>query len=121
MEVNKLELEGQTITKIEKRKDDELYISTKEGNHYKMYHEQDCCESVRLYEMVGEIENILNSPITLAEEDSSEPKDWKVGEWSESYSFSTYYLETVKGRLEIYFLGESNGYYSESMNFYKVK
>lgn len=109
------ELVGKTITYL-----DDYEIQTSDGNKYMFYHEQDCCESVSLHEIKGNIDDILNSPVTLAEEDGCEPDDWKAG-YEESYTFSNYFLETVKGRLEIYFLGTFNGYYGESMNFYKVK
>lgn len=107
------ELIGKTIICL-----DETEIKTSDGKRYLFYHEEECCESVNLYKIKGNIEDILNSPITLAEEDGGEPEDWKPSKWQESYTFSNYFLETSKGRLEIYFLGESNGYYGESMNFY---
>lgn len=109
------ELIGKTIISL-----DETNIETSDGAKYYFYHEQDCCETVDLYKIKGNIDDILNSPVTLAEEDGAAPECWKP-EYVESYTFSNYFLETVKGRLEIYFLGESNGYYGESMNFYKVK
>lgn len=108
------ELVGKTIIKL-----DEGGLETSDGNKYMFYHEQDCCESVNLYEIKGNIDDILDSPVALAEEDGSAPDDWKP-KYVESYTFSNYFLETAKGRVEIYFLGESNGYYGESMNFYKI-
>jgi hypothetical protein len=108
------ELVGKTIVKL-----DEDGLETSDGNKYIFYHEQDCCESVGLFKMEGDVNNILNSPVILAEEDGSEPKDFDA-KYEDSYTFSNYFLETAKGRLEIYFLGSSNGYYGESMNFYKV-
>ena len=47
---------------------DEIRITTKEGNTYRMYHDQDCCESVNINEIIGDVNDILDSPILRAEE-----------------------------------------------------
>jgi hypothetical protein len=118
---NFFELKGQTIIDIDRS--DASFIKTATGE-YQLYHNQDCCESVTCERVVGNVGDILNSPITLAEDDHNEP-DWhengNTDTWIyDSHTWSRFALETVKGRVEFWFLGVSNGYYSETMTFEKV-
>lgn len=95
-----------------------------DGSKYLMYHEQDCCESVDVNDICGDIACLLNTPITKAEEvvDSSmENGGVKDMEYEpESYTWTFYHLATVKGYVTIRWYGESNGYYSESVDFVQV-
>ena len=38
-----------------------------DGSRYLMYHEQDCCESVDVNDICGDISCLLNTPITKAD------------------------------------------------------
>ena len=79
---------------------------------FKLKHMQDCCESVDIDEIHGDLSDLVGTPILLAEE-SYHHGDGK-SEWTESNTWSFYKLATVKGHVTIKFYGESNGYYSES-------
>ena len=47
-----------------------------------MYHEQDCCESVYLEEIIGDLDDLIGSPITMAEEISQVGEsDWGSATW----------------------------------------
>lgn len=115
------DLVGKVIVKIEMDFDDEITIETSDGNEYLIRHEQNCCETVHLDRWIGNVADILNEVITLAEDDHDDP-DWADNReyGDDSHTWSAYYLETSKGRLELWFLGESNGCYVESMSFIKV-
>lgn len=119
MEIN--ELLGKTLTEITGADigGDEIVFICSDGTNYKLYHEQDCCESVTINDIVGYITDLLGSPLTMAEEISSE-EEKSPREYFESYTWTFYKLATVKGYVTIKWLGESNGYYSESVTFDKI-
>lgn len=85
-----------------------------------MYHDQDCCDSVSINDIIGDIDDLLNTPILLAEERSSDdPEDFDPTN-HESYTWTFYELATIKGTVQIRWFGESNGYYSESVTFKEI-
>lgn len=117
------ELKGKTIDKIVglEKSSDEVHFYTSDGKHYIMYHDQECCESVMIDDVNGCVDDLIGSPITIAEERTSEenPEGVKV-ECQESFTWTFYTLATVKGYVNIRWYGESNGYYSESVDFQEV-
>ena len=83
-----------------------------------MYHEQDCCESVGVEEIEGEINDIIGSPILVAEERTEDGYNIPEGEGDGMWTFYT--LRTVKASVTIRWYGESNGYYSISVSFEEI-
>ena len=120
------DLVGKTLTEI-KNNDDKLIFIVDDGTQYKMYHKQDCCESVSIEDVNGDLEDLIGNPILLAEEVSNyEPvseedkqKTKEANEWG-SCTWTFYKLATIKGYVDIRWFGQSNGYYSESVNFIQV-
>jgi hypothetical protein len=107
------ELLGKTLSDVRVDKElDEILFVCQDGSEYLMYHDQDCCESVYIDDVSGELMDLVGSPITLAEESSeSGDTDWGSSTWT------FYRFATVKGYVDIKWYGSSNGYYSESVNF----
>lgn len=109
-------LKGKTLASLTDN-GGELVFKTTDGETYRMYHEQDCCESVRLEDVVGDLEDLVGSEILIAEEINGEgPADFEA---SESCTWTFYKFATRKGYVDLRWLGESNGYYSESVSFCK--
>ena len=96
--------------------DDEIRFKCSDGSEYLMHHEQDCCESVYIKELNGDFEDMLHSPILSAVELSSAGDDNDY--WSSTWTF--YKLQTEKGYMDITWFGESNGYYSERVDFVEM-
>ena len=105
---------GKTITSIEglKVESEEVLFVCEDGSKFKMFHEQDCCESVSVEDVNGNIENILNSPILKADEKSNNGENDYGTE-----TFTFYTIATINGFVDIRWHGESNGYYSEEVTF----
>ena len=129
MEINVLL--GKTLSSVTVNDNqDEIIFECVDGVKYKMYHQQDCCEGVSIEDISGDLSDLIGSPILLAEETSStenpkdiqEQKDGGSDKWDYQYSFTwTFYkLATIKGYIDIRWYGESNGYYSESVDFVEV-
>lgn len=115
------ELLGKTLTAVHVNGDEIEFVT--EDTTYKMYHSQDCRESVDIEDVVGDWADLIGSPITLAEESSNSdnPKTYGSPETyqysDESHTWTFYKLATVKGYVDIRWYGSSNGYYSEGVSF----
>lgn len=117
-------LRGKTITSIVQIGGDRIEIATDDGKRYVMYHTQDCCESVRIYRIFGKLDSLIGSPlITASQEISSEcPSGVENPEsLDESYTWTIYRFTTKDHHVRIYWLGESNGCYSESVDFEEIE
>ena len=112
------DLIGKTLSKID-NDSDEIVFTCEDGTKYKQYHDQDCCESVSVEDIAGDLADLIGSPILVADESSSDDSVKPELE-SDSYTWTFYKLATVKGHVTIRWLGVSNGYYSESVSFAKL-
>ena len=119
------ELIGKTIVSIVGMEEgsEEITFTTLDGKQYKMYHEQDCCENVTIDDVCGDVMDLIGSPLLLAEERTSEenPPDFKDVGWQDSFTWTFYHFATINGYLDLRWYGESNGYYSESVDFEEIK
>lgn len=107
-------LTGKTIELIrglEKGSEEAEFICS-DGTRFLMHHERECCESVTIEDVVGDVFDLLNSPIVIAEENTSTGGNAKD---LCTYTYTFYKLATTKGYVDIRWYGESNGYYSESV------
>ncbi|CAH0448121.1 hypothetical protein SM033_00297 [Vibrio phage vB_VpaM_sm033] len=109
----------ETITKIVglEKESDCVEIHTASGDVHVFYHEQDCCEYVRLNDFEGDAEDFVGALITDAFEitDYNDTCDEEGSD--ESYTWTFYKIQTNKGELWMRWLGESNGYYSEEVTY----
>lgn len=109
------DLFGKTLTSVENVNGEELVFTTTEGRKYRLYHYQDCCESVFIESIVGDLNDLVGEPLLMVEESSNE------GESEYGTSTWTFYkFATRKGYVDVRWFGESNGYYSESVDFEEV-
>ena len=100
--------------------DDEIIFRTSDGDVYRMYHEQNCCESVYIDDIAGDLQDLVGSEILMAEEVEGEsPAGFEHNDY-ESYSWTFYKFATIKGYVDIRWYGSSNGYYSEGVDFCKI-
>ena len=116
-------LKGKTLINIEVDTDiNNIRFVDSDGNKYDMYHDQEYNEDVYIEDICGDINNLLNTPIILAEEVTNSddpPTDNGDGTTDRSYTWTFYKLATIKGYVTIRWYGTSNGHYSEVVDFFK--
>ena len=115
------DLIGQTMASVENLGDSELLFVTTDGKKFKLHHLHDCCESVSIESVVGDLNDLVGEPMLVAEEITSteNPQDAKPEtlEYQDSFTWTFYKFATRKGYVDVRWYGESNGYYSESVDF----
>ena len=95
-----------TLTEID------FYFS--DGSHAKFYHAQDCCESVTIEDVNGDWNDLIGNPILVADEREEDAE----GDIPECGTWTFYTFRGIGGSVDVRWLGESNGYYSESVDFW---
>lgn len=115
------EMVGKTFNsvKLEDKYKSELTFKNAE-EEYVFYHMQDCCEGVWVEEIHGDLKDLEDSPLLRAEEitsfDGHSTEDASTAEYSECHQWTFYKFATIKGEVVVRWLGESNGYYSTSVD-----
>jgi|WetSurMetagenome_2_1015567.scaffolds.fasta_scaffold173822_1 hypothetical protein len=108
---------GKTFTKIEGLNigSDCVKFFTKSRDNYLMTSDEGLGVNdieIRLDDIVGDIEDLVNSPIVRAEISCSK----KDGE----PTWTFYIIGTQKGTVTLKWYGTSNGYYSEEVEIYET-
>jgi hypothetical protein len=119
-------LAGQTLTSVSGGiGDEQMDFVTDSGKQYRMLHCQDCCESVSVEDINGDLADLIGTPILFAVEESSGERPEGVENPDsyepESQTWTFYRIGTIKGTVVIRWYGTSNGYYSESVDFEELE
>jgi hypothetical protein len=109
-------LVGMTFVKITGDEgSDRIVFVRDDGVEFVMYHHQDCCENVYVESIVGDLHDLLDSPIVRAEEATNDDESaYECGMWT------FYKLATKNGYVDIRWYGSSNGYYGVGVSFEEV-
>lgn len=105
---------ARVIDRIECSKDEITFICNN-SRRFKMFHQQDCCEVVSVEEIIGDLDDLIGTPIIMAEERSERDNDA-----DESATWTFYEFRTIKGSVTIRWYGASNGYYSEEVTIDEI-
>lgn len=115
------ELVGKTLTRIEQKEKEELIFYCADGNIFQMFHYQNCCEDVEIEDICGSLDDLINTPILLAEESTSQEPPEGCQKQDDDNEWTFYKIATVKGDVTIRWYGSGNGYYSLSVSFERVQ
>ena len=108
------ELNGQTVKSI-KREEGKLLFVLDDDREFLFTHDQDCCEHVWLSDVTGDWKDVIGQKIIAAHETANRGE---TDYGSETWTFYT--IVTFMGNVTLRWCGESNGYYSESVDLYWV-
>lgn len=118
------DLLGETLIQIDGQVgDDEMIFRCASGRVFRMFHYQNCCESVSVEDICGDMNSLLGFPILEAEEviSGENPPDVDMSHrYQDSFTWTFYKLRTMNGGVTIRWYGASNGYYSERVSFKEV-
>ena len=117
---NFFELKGKTIVGINDLEigSGQVSIRTNDGN-YELYHDQDCCEHVRIVKVIGNVNELIGEVIFAEEDSGANDPDWynkpsnyaQLVQWyqdlEEQYPD---YIEVFKAN-ELYGTGQATGGY----------
>mgnify|MGYP000844704805 CR=1 FL=1 len=87
---------------------DVVIFEKSDGVKWFMYHPQNCCEYVTLEEVIGDLSDLEDSPLLMAEVVSSEVG---TNEWT------FYKFRTAKGDVTFRWCGDLDSYYSIEVTF----
>lgn len=137
METKLSDFIGLVVTRVEQHPDNARLDLIFDLDHRRLrfQHIQDCCESVFLDEIVGDLNDLIGAPLVECEQVSGEtvgfadPYAGKSSRYGaenfdedapESYTWTFYKLGTRKGSVTLRWFGNSNGYYSENVDVDEV-
>ena len=129
---------GKTLTSVTvNENNDKISFVCEDESRFIMLHHNDCCECVVIEDTCGDLQDLVGTPILVAEEITNKeyPFTGPHGEAllkakflqgskapvrdyepdSETWTF--YKFRTLKGSVDIRWHGSSNGYYSETVSF----
>lgn len=95
--------------------DDQMTFTSECGKVFTFLHYQDCCESVRIEDVCGDLSDLVGSPLVLAEEVSNAEEGVELSDSDGTWTF--YRFGSGKGSVTVRWLGVSNGYYSERVSY----
>lgn len=88
---------------------DSVVFTSESGDIWEMKHFQDCCETVTIEDVCGDLSDLVGSPILQAE---------GITKYEDPYDEWTFYrIGTAKGMVTIRWYGSSE-YYSTKVDFY---
>lgn len=115
------DLIGKTIIEISgaEQHSHEIVFVTDTYDRYVMGHFQDCCECVYVEDVVGDVTDLIGARGVIVDAYASSNSGYDYHDNHETWTF--YHIRSNLGSVTIRWYGTSNGYYSESVDFIKLK
>lgn len=86
------------------------------AERFVFFHSQDCCESVSIEDVCGDLQDLVGEPLLMAEQvEGVTPAEFNEAD-HESVTWTFYKFATRKGYVDVRWFGSSNGYYSEGVS-----
>ena len=93
--------------------EDRLIFTFTDGRMFKFWHGQDCCETVEIDDVNGDWSDLIGNPLLVADErvNDNNPERYESSTWT------FYTFRSINGSVDVKWVGESNGYYSEHVDY----
>ncbi len=110
------DLLGYTMSSVV-RQGNAIVFTCVDGVVYKMAHRQECSESVTIEDIDGSLDDLVGVPLVQAEVSTNHDDGPENAFDSHTWTF---YKLAGKGHVTIRWHGESNGFYSEEVEIWRV-
>lgn len=116
------DMKGKTLASIDGATEGSGKVLFKftDGSVFQLQYYPDCCAICSIVQVDGDVADLIGNPLLMAEEATDAAAAEPAPENADSYTWCFYKLATVKGYVTLRWLGESNGYYSETATFERV-
>lgn len=116
-------MHGLIVTNID-ISDDDILITTEGNNQFRFYHDQECCESVYIYDCNDDLKVLENKKLESVFYDcihNVDPDDiTNSDQYRESFTWTNVYFVTNEKTVCVRWYGESNGYYNETIDIQEI-
>jgi len=112
---------GEVLTHVDTNEHgDEILLTTASGKTIKIFHSQDCCETVSIEGTDGAWHDLFGKVIVEATQSEWSDQEPKPNEYSESWTRTELKFRSDDTTVISRWIGESNGYYSEGVSIEDV-
>ena len=109
------------LRQLEYKNAEALIFETVESEYYVFVHLFECCEDVYIEDIQGNLEDLVGSPLLLAQEYTSETFQGPESNDHKGFEVWTFYhFATHKGRVTVRWFGSSNGWYSMKVSLLQL-
>ncbi len=92
---------GRKMSSVEVTADNDMMIFlSDDGWRFSFYHSQDCCESVSVEDVCGDLSDLVGSPLVMAEEVSNQDREERLTRLSEMTTLCVEDLEAEQKACE---------------------
>lgn len=109
------DLVGKTFSKVVVNEYKTDMMFSNDEYWFQFYHQPECCECVSIEEIIGDLNDLIDTPILEAREDVSDVPDDLKRDDTNQWTF--YNFRTIKGSVTVRWFGSSNGWYSVAVDF----
>jgi len=96
------------------RHGDIVVLGFANGSVLRILHAPDCCETVWLADLNGDLDDLVGHPVPIVEIRSQDMADDDPAKNDESGTWTFVTLRGIKSSVDMRWCGTSNGYYSEA-------
>ena len=94
------------------REENQILLTTRSGRKFLVYHEQDCCETVAISGQDGSFDKLIGKVIVEVRDIAVDTGDDEI----DSQTTTTLVFRVDDQTIISRWIGDSNGYYSESVD-----